>query len=179
MVLLKSSNAVELSAVIGIGLSGQMHGVTLLDENDKVLRPCMLWNDTRAHKEAQELDEHPLFRSLTGNIVFPGFSAPKVKWVENHERETFGRIAKVLLPKDYLRLWLTGDYVSEMSDASGTSWLDVAKRDWSDALLAASNLSLSHMPRLVEGSDPSAQLRQEIAAKWGNAQNCNCCWRCW
>ena len=166
MTSLKSSNAIELSAVIGIGLSGQMHGVTLLDENNKVLRPCMLWNDTRAHKEAQELDQHELFRPLTGNIVFPGFSAPKVKWVENHERETFEKIAKILLPKDYLRLWLTGDFVSEMSDASGTSWLDVAKRDWSQELLAVSNLDRSHMPRLVEGSEPSAQLRQELAAKW-------------
>lgn len=167
MAALKSSHANELSVVTSIGLAGQMHGVTLLDEQDRVMRPCMLWNDTRAHQEAQTLDSHQAFRTLSGNIVFPGFCAPKVKWIENHEPETFNKIAKVLLPKDYLRLWLTGDYISDMSDASGTSWLDVAKRDWSDELMEVSHLSRGHMPSLVEGSDACGNLRAELGAKWG------------
>ena len=130
-----------LAAVRGIGLSGQMHGATLLDARDEVLRPCILWNDTRAHEEAAELDDDPMFRRLTGNIVFPGFTAPKLLWVERHEPALRAKVAKVLLPKDYLRLWLTGDHVAEMSDAAGTAWLDTGARDWSDDLLAATGLT--------------------------------------
>ena len=159
--------AYGLAGVRGIGLSGQMHGATLLDVRDEVLRPCILWNDTRAHVEAAELDGDPMFRRLTGNIVFPGFTAPKVLWVERHEPELRAKVAKVLLPKDYLRLWLTGDHVAEMSDAAGTAWLDVGARDWSDALLAATGLSRAQMPRLVEGSEVSGVLRGELASRWG------------
>ncbi|MCU0909599.1 MAG: xylulokinase [Rhodobacteraceae bacterium] len=156
-----------LRDVAGIGLSGQQHGATLLDAADQVLRPCILWNDTRAHVEAAEMDADPAFRRIAGNIIFPGFTAPKLRWVERHEPATFARVAKVLLPKDYLRLWLTGEHVSEMSDASGKGWLDIARRDWSDELLAATNLSRAHMPRLVEGSQVSGTLRAELAARWG------------
>ena len=156
-----------LGAVRGIGLSGHMHGATLLDSADEVLRPCILWNDTRSHEEAAELDDDPMFRRLTGNIVFPGFTAPKLVWVQRHEPALWGKVARVLLPKDYLRLWLTGDHVSEMSDAAGTGWLDTGARDWSDDLLTATGLSRSHMPRLVEGSEVSGHLRDALAARWG------------
>ena len=156
-----------LAAVRGIGLSGQMHGATLLDARDEVLRPCILWNDTRAHEEAAELDDDPMFRRVTGNIVFPGFTAPKLLWVERHEPALRVKVAKVLLPKDYLRLWLTGDHVAEMSDAAGTAWLDTGARDWSDDLLAATGLSRAEMPRLVEGSAVSGHLRDALAARWG------------
>jgi xylulokinase len=166
-VLDRLAAANPLSAVRGIGLSGQMHGATLLDARDQVLRPCILWNDTRAHEEAAELDGDPIFRRLTGNIVFPGFTAPKVMWVARHEPAIRDQLAKVLLPKDYLRLWLTGDHVAEMSDAAGTSWLDTGRRDWSDDLLSATGLTRAHMPRLVEGSAPSGILRPELAARWG------------
>ena len=125
----------------GIGLSGHMHGATLLDHADRPLRPCILWNDGRSAEEAAELDADPRFREITGNIVFPGFTAPKLVWVHRHEPKIFGDVAKVLLPKDYVRLWLTGDHASDMSDSAGTSWLDVAKRDWSDELLAATHLA--------------------------------------
>jgi xylulokinase len=130
-----------LGAVRGIGLSGHMHGATLLDAANQVLRPCILWNDTRSHAEAAALDANPIFRHLTGNIVFPGFTAPKLDWVRKHEPALWNRVAKILLPKDYLRLWLTGDHVGEMSDAAGTSWLDTARRDWSDDLLQATGLT--------------------------------------
>lgn len=161
-----------MSAVAGIGLSGHMHGATLLDAEDKPLRPCMLWNDVRSAKQALKMDQNPDFRLISGNIIFPGFTAPKVAWVRENESEIFNKVTKILLPKDFLRLWLTGDYVSDMSDASGTSWLDVAKRDWSDTLLSACGLSRAHMPRLVEGSEVSGDLRSVLAAKWGMRQRC-------
>lgn len=156
-----------LGNVRGIGLSGQMHGATLLDRSDDVLRPCILWNDTRSHAEAARLDADPRFRAVSGNIVFPGFTAPKLDWVRAHEPALWDRVAKVLLPKDYLRLWLTGDHVAEMSDAAGTSWLDVGRRDWSDDLLAATGLSRAQMPRLIEGSAVSGHLRDVLANRWG------------
>ena len=156
-----------LGQVRGIGLSGHMHGATLLDKADDVLRPCILWNDTRSHAEAARLDADPRFRAVSGNIVFPGFTAPKLDWVRAHEPALWDRVAKVLLPKDYLRLWLTGDHVAEMSDAAGTSWLDVGRRDWSDDLLAATGLSRAQMPRLIEGSSISGHLRDVLANRWG------------
>ena len=156
-----------LGQVKGIGLSGHMHGATLLDASDEVLRPCILWNDTRSHAEAAALDADPRFRKLTGNIVFPGFTAPKLVWVRKHEPAIWDRVAKVLLPKDYLRLWLTGEHVGEMSDAAGTSWLDTGKRDWSDQLLSETGLSRAQMPKLVEGSQVSGRLREELASRWG------------
>ncbi|MGO7539379.1 xylulokinase [Rhizobium ruizarguesonis] len=164
---LKAKHPKELSAVKGIGLSGQMHGATLIDAADKVLRPCILWNDTRSYVEAAALDADPRFRALTGNIVFPGFTAPKLAWVEKHEPDVFAKIAKVLLPKDYLRIWLTGDYISEMSDSAGTSWLDTGKRAWSSELLAATKLSEEQMPALAEGTEQAGKLRSELAAQWG------------
>ncbi|MEM9999617.1 MAG: xylulokinase [Pseudomonadota bacterium] len=156
-----------LDQVQAIGLSGQMHGATLLDAADKVLRPCILWNDTRSAEEAAAFDADPIWRERTGNIVFPGFTAPKLAWVKNYEPDIFKKTAKILLPKDYLRLWLTGDHVSEMSDSAGTSWLDVGKRDWDDALLAATGLDRAHMPALVEGSESSGQLRADLASRFG------------
>ncbi len=167
---LKASNAKELSAVKGIGLSGHMHGATLIDDTDKVLRPCILWNDTRSHEQAESLDTD-LSRELCGNILFPGFTAPKLAWADANEPDIFARVAKVLLPKDYLRLWLTGEYVSEMSDAAGTGWLDVGKRGWSDKLLTACKLNTSHMPQLVEGTEVSGTLRTDIANRFGMSGN--------
>ncbi len=158
---------VDLEGIEAIGLSGQMHGATLLDASDKVLRPSILWNDTRSAKEAAELDADPRFRAISGNIVFPGFTAPKLVWCAGHEPELFGKVAKVLLPKDYLRLWLTGEHVAEMSDAAGTSWLDTGARKWSDDLLAATGLTQSQMPRLVEGSEVSGYLRGDLASRFG------------
>jgi xylulokinase len=167
---LARTHAKAMEAVRGIGLSGHMHGATLVDKADNPLRPCILWNDVRSADEAAELDANPIFRRITGNIVFPGFTAPKVVWVERHEPEVFARIAKVLLPKDYVRLRLTGDRVSDMSDSSGTSWLDVGKREWSDELLAATHLTRDQMPRLCEGSAATGTLRPELAKRWGMAK---------
>jgi len=151
--------------VRALGLSGQMHGATLLDAHDRPLRPAILWNDGRSGEECLELERRePSSRAITGNIMMPGFTAPKLLWVARHEPDTFRRTACVLLPKDYVRLRLTGDKVSEMSDAAGTGWLDVGRREWSDAMLAATDLSRAHMPRLVEGSSPSGALTEDAAA---------------
>ncbi|MCP8894354.1 xylulokinase [Shinella daejeonensis] len=166
---LRDSHGPAFAAVRGIGLSGHMHGATLVDAQDRVLRPCILWNDTRSHLEAAALDADPRFRAITGNIVFPGFTAPKLAWVRANEPAIFAAVRRVLLPKDYLRLWLTGEHLSDMSDSAGTAWLDTGARRWSADLLAATDLDERQMPGLVEGTDPAGVLRAGLAAKWGLA----------
>ncbi len=167
---LARDHAREVSAVAAIGLSGQMHGATLLDGEGRVLRPAILWNDGRSSAECEELDKRADFRGIGGNLVMPGFTAPKLEWVRRHEPEVFGNIAKVLLPKDYVRQRLSGAAVSDMSDSAGTLWLDVEKRAWSEELLEATGLKLEQMPDLVEGSQVSAELRQDLATRWGMAK---------
>ncbi len=154
--------------VRAIGLSGQMHGAVVLNQQSKVLRPAILWNDGRAQAQCAELESLvPDSRQITGNLAMPGFTAPKLLWLREHEPDVFAQISQVLLPKDWLRLRLTGEAVSEMSDASGTLWLDVARRGWSEPMLTACGLDLSHMPRLVEGSEPSGTLLPALARQWG------------
>ncbi len=153
-----------------IGLSGQMHGATFVDGSGRALRPAILWNDGRSFAECAELERRvPDFRRRAGNLAMPGFTAPKALWVAAHEPGVFKATVRVLLPKDFVRLRLCGDAVSEMSDASGTLWLDIAGRRWDEDLLAATGLNLSHMPRLVEGSAVSGVLSPAIAASWGLA----------
>jgi xylulokinase len=153
-----------LAAVRAVGLSGQMHGAILLDQTGNILRPAILWNDGRSALECLELElREPRSRAITGNIMLPGFTAPKLRWVFQYEPEIFARTACVLLPKDYVRLKLIGEAVSDMSDAAGTGWLDVGRRDWSDEMLAATGLNRSQMPRLVEGSAPSGILTPAAA----------------
>lgn len=154
--------------VRAIGLSGQMHGAVVLDAQLQVLRPAILWNDGRSGAQCAELEQRvPSSRQITGNLAMPGFTAPKLLWIKEHEAHIFKEIEKVLLPKDWLRLQLTGECVSEMSDASGTLWLDVGQRRWSEPMLAACGLNLSHMPRLVEGSQVGGSLRSSLATAWG------------
>jgi xylulokinase len=158
----------EMAAVRGVGLSGQMHGAVLLDASGQPLRPAILWNDTRSDVECRELEASlPSLRQIAGNPAMPGFTAPKLLWVRKHEPAVFARTATVLLPKAYLRYRLTGEFIEEMSDASGTLWLDVGARAWSEAALAATGLSLGHMPRLVEGSDPAGRLTEGLSRRWG------------
>ncbi|CAH0528829.1 xylulokinase [Vibrio hippocampi] len=165
------AKSVDLAQVKGIGLSGQMHGATLLDSQGQVLRPAILWNDGRCAQECQELELLvPNAREITGNIMMPGFTAPKLKWVQNHEPEIFAKIDQVLLPKDYLRFKMTGDYASDMSDSAGTCWLDVASRRWSVDLLTATGLSERQMPKLFEGSEITGVLSADVAKAWGMKQ---------
>ena len=159
-----------LAATAGIGLSGQMHGAVLLGTGETVLRPAMLWNDGRAASECLALEEAlPALRDITGNAAMPGFTAPKLAWVRRHEPSVFAATRLVLLPKAYLRLRLCGEAAEDMSDASGTLWLDVGRRDWSDAVLDATGLTRAHMPRLVEGNEAAGRLHAALAARWGMA----------
>ena len=161
-------DGVRLDAVRAIGLSGQMHGATLVDARGDVLRPAILWNDGRSAAQCTTLEERaPALREVAGNLAMPGFTAPKFLWVAEHEPDVFARVGKVLLPKDYVRYRLSGAFAGEMSDASGTLWLDVGARTWSAELLEASGLRLSHMPELFEGSATSATLSGEAAAALG------------
>jgi len=170
MAALRAEHPKALAAVQAIGVAGQMHGAVLLDAADAVLRPCILWDDTRAGAECRALEQaFPTLQQVTGNPAMPGFTAPKLLWVQRHEPGLFRRTARVLLPKAWLRHRMTGDFFEEMSDASGTLWLDVGRRDWSDAALAATGLSRAQMPRLVEGTAPAGTLRPALAARWGLA----------
>lgn len=154
--------------VQGIGIAGQMHGATLLGADDRPLRPVILWNDGRSFAECTALElAVSNSRQLTGNIAMPGFTAPKLLWVREHEPEIFAQTRTILLPKDYVRLCLTGDKASDLSDSAGTLWLDVVKRDWSDAMLEACDLSRGQMPLLHEGCRVTGKLRSDIAASWG------------
>ena len=158
----------EFAELSGVGLSGQMHGATLLNSHDKPLRPAILWNDGRSFAECLELKRRvPDLEKRTGNLAMPGFTAPKMLWVAAHEPEIAKATRRVLLPKDYVRLRLSGEAVSEMSDASGTLWLDVGRRRWDEGLLAATGLRETAMPRLVEGSEVSARLSPDVAEAWG------------
>lgn len=165
---LRQQHPQAYAAVKALGLSGQMHGAVLLDKTDAVLRPAILWNDVRSAQECLEMMAAlPALPQLTGSLAMPGFTAPKLQWVAKHEPGIFANVAKVLLPKDYLRLLLTGEHVSDMSDASGTMWLDVAKRSWSTEALALTHLNATHMPRLVEGSASSGTLSASAATLLG------------
>jgi len=165
---LRERRPLELGGVRAVGLTGQMHGAVLLDEHDRVLRPAILWNDGRSAAQCRMLEtREPRSRQITGNLAMPGFTAPKLLWVAEHEPDVFRRVRVVLLPKDYLRLRLSGEHASEMSDAAGTLWLDVGKRNWSPAMLAATGLPETAVPRVVEGSEATGRLRPGLAAEWG------------
>jgi xylulokinase len=155
-------------AVKAIGLSGQMHGATLLGPDQRALRPAILWNDGRSAGQCRALEQTvDALGQITGNRAMPGFTAPKLQWVRENEPDIFAQVRTVLLPKDYVRLRMTGDLASDMSDSAGTLWMDVAARDWSDTMLAATGLDRSHMPQLFEGNAFTGQLRPELAEAWG------------
>jgi xylulokinase len=165
---LRAAAPKAFAAVKSVGLSGQMHGATLLDAAQRVLRPAILWNDGRSGAECVELEtREPRTRAITGNAAMAGFTAPKLLWVRKHEPDVFARTASVLLPKDWLRLELTGEMATDPSDAAGTLWLDTARRQWSGPMLEACGLTTGAMPRVVEGSRPTGTLRPQVAASWG------------
>lgn len=161
------SSQCDLSRVKALGLTGQMHGAVLLDAEGQVLRPAILWNDGRSYEQCRALEHQvPLSRQMTGNLMMPGFTAPKISWVREYEPHVFARIAKVLLPKDYLRFRLTHTYATDMSDAAGTLYFNVKKRDWCDDILTACGLTRQQMPRLYEGSEITGLLDPELAKRW-------------
>ena len=165
---LARTHATAMRAVRAIGLSGQMHGAVLLDAAGEVLRPAILWNDGRSEPQCAELAERvPRLAQIAGNLAMPGFTAPKLLWVRDHQPQIFAKVAKVLLPKDWLRFKLSGEFFTDCSDASGTLWLDVGARTWSDELLAACGMTRAQMPSLVEGSAPAGRLKKDVADRFG------------
>jgi xylulokinase len=154
--------------VRAVGLSGQMHGAVLLGADRRPLRPAILWNDSRAVAECAALEQaEPASRAITGNAAMPGFTAPKLLWVRRHEPEVFRQTALVLLPKDYVRLCLTGEAATDLSDASGTLWLECRARRWSELMLDTCGLTRAQMPRLYEGNEVSGTVKPEAAAVLG------------
>ena len=169
---LKKNNPKEFSATVSMGISGHMHGATLIDKEGNIIRPCILWNDTRSHQECLEFEDQEFnVRQISGNIAMPGFTAPKINWIKKNEPENFRKIDKVLLPKDYLRFYLTGEFYSEMSDASGTLWMDIKNRQWSEKLLSASFLTKENMPALVEGNEETGVLKDTLKNKFNFINN--------
>lgn len=161
-------------AVEGIGIAGQMHGLVVLDENDKVIRPTILWNDGRTDKETAYLNEvigkDALFE-YTGNIAFAGFTAPKIMWLRENEPDNFERINKIMLPKDYINFLLTGTHCTDFSDASGTLLLDVKNKCWSKEMLDICGIGKEQLPKLYESFETVGKIRADLAKKLGINKN--------
>ena len=163
----------DQSKIKGISFGGQMHGLVLLDSNDEVIRPAILWNDGRTTKETNYLNEEigrKRLSELTGNIAFTGFTAPKILWVKEHEAENFNRIAKIMLPKDYLAYCLTGSFCTDVSDASGMQLLDVPKRQWSDEVLEKLDIDKKKMVlpepiKSIGSFEVPIKLHKDVTAK--------------
>jgi xylulokinase len=156
--------------VVGLGLTGQMHGSVFLDAAGDVIRPALLWNDQRTAAECDEITEKvgaERLLEIAGNPALTGFQAPKLRWLANHEPDAYARVASVLLPKDYVRLRLTGEHATDASDASGTLLLDVRARDWSAEILDALDIPAEWLPRVHEGPEITGTLRDDLAAELG------------
>lgn len=161
---------VDPGDIAAIGLTGQMHGATLLDAHGDPLRPCILWNDQRTQKQCDEITARvgaARVLQLTGNPVLTGFTAPKIMWVRENEPDVYGRVAHILLPKDYARYKLTGEFLSDVSDASGTALFDVGKRAWSDEMLRALDIPRAWLPEVTESPVASAKICADAARATG------------
>jgi len=164
------TDSIDKSMVRGISTAGQMHGLVVLDENDAVIRPAILWNDGRTAEETEYLNTvigKEALSARTANIAFAGFTAPKILWMEKHEKENFEKIKKIMLPKDYITYRLTGKHVTDYSDASGMLLLDVANKCWSQEMLDICHISNEQMPSLSESYDCIGTLTPEIASLLG------------
>ena len=160
----------DKTQIVGIGAGGQMHGLVVLDEEDKVIRPAILWNDGRTYKEVDYLNQQigkDKLSDYTANIAFAGFTAPKLLWMRNQEPENFARIRKIMLPKDYVNYRLSGVHCTDYSDASGMLLLDVKNKCWSKEMLDICGVSEAKMPKLFESYEPVGQILPEVAAKLG------------
>jgi xylulokinase len=167
---LEAMAAAGVDEVRGIGLSGQMHGLVCLDDHDRVLRPAILWNDQRTGAECAEIESRiglDRLIQLTGNRALTGFTAPKILWLRHHEPDVYSRIARILLPKDYVRLRLTGEHAIDVADASGTLLFDVANRRWSDEVTDALEIPRSWLPRTLESPEVSGQTSAGVVVAAG------------
>ena len=159
----------DSAEVKGIGAGGQMHGLVALDDDDRVIRPCILWNDGRTEKQTEYLNAHVgknKLSSLTANIAFAGFTAPKLMWLKENEPENFARIKRIMLPKDYITYRLTGVHATDYSDAAGTLLLDVKNRRWSEDMCRLTGISASVLPTLFESYDKVGKLKSEYEKLW-------------
>ncbi len=160
----KLTKNIDTSLIRGIGAGGQMHGLVILDKDDRVIRPCILWNDGRTQKETDFLNEDKkMLSENTANIAFAGFTAPKILWLKENEPENFKKINKIMLPKDYLNYMLTGIHATDFSDASGTLLLDVKNKRWSDEMLKKCFVKKEQMPKLFESFEVIGTIKKEIA----------------
>ncbi len=162
-----NQHGLDSSDVKAVGLTGQMHGLVLLDESGQVLRPAILWNDQRTQAQCNEIHERvgkERFIQITGNVALTGFTAPKILWVKENEPDVFSRVRHVLLPKDYIRYRLTGEYAMDKADGSGTVLFDLRSRDWSDELLATLEIPRAWMPPTFEGCELTGHVTTEAAA---------------
>ncbi len=171
-------NGFDASAVAGIGAGGQMHGLVVLDKDDNVIRPAILWNDGRTAKQVDYFNNvvgKEKLSALTANIAFAGFTAPKILWMQENEPENFARIAKIMLPKDYVNYILTGVHSCDYSDASGMLLLDVQHKCWSKEMLDLCGITAQQMPKLFESYEPIGTVKPEIAAQLGLPANVVVC----
>lgn len=161
---------VDKAQIAGIGCCGQMHGLVILDENDKVIRPAILWNDGRTNKETDYLNTvigKDKLSEYTANIAFAGFTAPKVLWVKKYEPENFAKIVKVMLPKDYINYMFTGTFCTDVSDASGMLLFDVKNKRWSKEMLDICDLKIEQLPEIYESSQSVGTLKESVARELG------------
>lgn len=168
-------NKSERDKLAGISFGGQMHGLVMLDEKDEVIRPAILWNDGRSVKECEYLNNvigKDKLSEYTANIAFAGFTAPKLLWVRENEPENFARIAKIMLPKDYIAYRLSGEFATDVSDASGTLYFDVKNRCWSDEMCAICGIDKTVLPRIYESYEVIGTLLPDIAAKLDISSEC-------
>ena len=168
------TGGVDKSQIAGIGCGGQMHGLVVLDENDEVIRPAILWNDGRTEKQVEYLNNvigKDKLTAYTANIAFAGFTAPKILWVKENESENFSRIAKIMLPKDYINYILTGVHSCDYSDASGMLLLDVKNKCWSEEMCEICSVKKEQLPTLFESFEVIGTLRAEIAKELGLNEN--------
>ncbi len=168
----------DKDSVAGIGCCGQMHGLVVLDENDKVIRPAILWNDGRTSEETDYLNNvigQKRLSEYTANVAFAGFTAPKLLWLKKNEPQNFAKIHKIMLPKDYINYMLTGVFCTDVSDASGTLYFDVKNKCWSREMLEICGISREQLPKIFESSEAVGTLKENIAASLGLAKTVKVC----
>lgn len=169
-VLRELAREADGNRIIGIGLTGQMHGSVFLDQRGRSIRPALLWNDARTGAECDELERRvgrKRLQEITGNPALAGFQAPKILWLRNHEPAQFDKVRRILLPKDYVRFRLTGEFATDAADAAGTLLLDLKRRNWSDEILDAIELPRGRLPAVYEGPDVTGGLHDEAARRTG------------
>lgn len=173
--LMELTKDFDKSSVAGISFGGQMHGLVVLDENDEVIRPAILWNDGRTQKETDYLNNvigKEKLSELTGNIAFAGFTAPKLLWLKANEPENFAKIKKLMLPKDYIAYRMTGVFSTDYSDASGMLLLDVKNKCWSKEMLDICGVRAEWLPKLYESSEKTGTLKTDVACELGFPKDC-------